>query len=60
MRGSGDVEVDVDADVEEVVEVEGTKPSPPVAIGEPVALVFETEETEAERWGGNGGGTCWN
>ena len=49
MRGSGDVEVDVDADAEEVVEVDGTKPSPPVAIGEPVALVFETEETEAER-----------
>ena len=40
MRGSG--EVDGDVDVEEVIEVGGTKPSPP---GEPaeLVLVFETE-----------------
>ena len=48
MRGSGDVEVDVDVDAEEVVEVDGTKPSPPAATGEPVALVL-VFEIEAER-----------
>jgi hypothetical protein len=39
LRGCGDVEVDVD--VEEAVEVDGT-PSPPAA-GEPVALVLMFE-----------------
>lgn len=45
--------MDVDVEVEEVVEVDGT-PSPPPVAGEPVALFeieadTEVEETEAKR-----------
>lgn len=46
MRGSGDVELDVE--VEEVVEMDGGTPSPLPAAGEPAALelAFEIEALE--------------
>ena len=56
MLGSGEVEVDVD--VEEVVEVDGIKPSSPAAAEEPAELVL-VFEIEVDGWGGNRGGTCW-